>query len=69
MSDKQREFIKKAVYDGCIDAGVPEREACIQSESAIVMYARNQFSGKPLDLIKSQIMTAKRINKKKRGAK
>ena len=67
MKDKQREFIKKSVYDGCISAGVPESESRLQSESAIVMYARNQFSGKPLDLIKSQIMTAKRLNKKKRG--
>tara|TARA_R110000851_G_C12708754_1_gene527054 strand:- start:314 stop:523 length:210 start_codon:yes stop_codon:yes gene_type:complete len=69
MSDKQKEFIKKSVYDGCIKEGVPEQEAGLQAESAIVMYARNQFNGKPLDLIKSQILTAKRISKKKRGSK
>lgn len=67
MSDKQREFIKSEVYKGCISAGIPEAAASDQSEAAVVMYGRGQYSGEPFDLIKSQIATAKRINKKIKG--
>lgn len=69
MSTKQEDFIRKSVLAGCIEAGIPEQPAQDQAETAVLMYRRNQLGGKPLDLIKPQIQTAKRINKKKKGMK
>ena len=69
MNTTQEDFIKRAVYTECIKAGIPEQASSDQSEAARLMYKRGQFTGKPLDLIKAQVQTAKRINKKQRVKK
>ena len=69
MNTKQEDFISKSVYEGCIKAGLPEQASRDQGEAARLMYKRGQFAGKPLDLITSQIVAAKRINKKAKAKK
>ena len=64
MNTKQEDFIRQSVFSACMKEGVPEQASRDQSESAVIMYRRNQFNGKPLDLIKAQVVAAKRINKK-----
>lgn len=51
----QEIFIYENVLSGCTSQGVPEQASIDQANSAVIMYKRNQFNGKPLDLIKSQI--------------
>ena len=69
MSTAQEDFIYNSVKNGCLKAGLSESASSDQGEIARVKYKRGQFSGKPLDLITSQITAAKAINKKTKGKK
>jgi len=69
VNTKQEDFIYNSVKNGCLKAGLSESASSDQGEIARVKYKRGQFSGKPLDLITSQITAAKAINKKTKGKK
>ena len=69
MNTKQEDFIYNSVKNGCLKAGLSESASSDQGEIARVKYKRGQFSGKPLDLITTQITAAKAINKKTKGKK
>lgn len=69
MSITPEEFVRTQVFNGCKALGLPERESADWADVAVKKFRRNQFDGKPLDLINSQIMLVKRQNKKKRAGK
>lgn len=64
-----RQFIKAQVSSKLIEAGIPEMIAYAQGDNALRIYDQGLYSGKPYDLIVSQINLAKKAHKKEGKAK
>lgn len=62
------DFIYKAVYDGCIKAGIDVYESNVAAESAKEDYKRNKFT-KPSKLVDEKIKQAKKIFKQSKEKK
>lgn len=60
---KPVDFIYTQVKDGCIKNKVEISLAEELAEQARSMYLKQQFTGKPIDLVLSQIKKAKAITK------
>lgn len=61
---KPKDFVYKQIHAGCIALGLSEYAATEAANTGLVMFNRNQFTGKPSSLIKDRIAQAKKINKK-----
>lgn len=61
---KPADFVYQSVLNGCRMQGLDEIASTEQANEALDKYKRNQFDGKPLDLINQQITKAKKFNKK-----
>tara|TARA_R110000824_G_scaffold64245_2_gene167931 strand:+ start:5656 stop:5859 length:204 start_codon:yes stop_codon:yes gene_type:complete len=63
MNSQQR-FIYNNIVSGCEAAGLSYNAAVDAANDGVIAYDRQQYTGKPLDLIKSQVVKAKKTNKK-----
>lgn len=55
------DFIHGSVFTSCKHLGLTESVCHDQADEAVVKYRRNQYKGKPTDLIKEQLTQAKKL--------
>lgn len=55
-----REFIRNSVFSQCQGLKLTNSECEAQANEAVTKYDRNQYQGKPFDLIKAQLVLAKK---------
>jgi len=62
--NSQQKFIYSNIFNECISLGLTHSASNDAAEAGVSMYNKQQYTGKPVDLIKQCVIKAKKLNKK-----